>query len=160
MRWNRIPLIALLLSLLSVVVAYAGIQNGVVTTHFDYSSSAGENVNHFVDYNPTSTSFVYNSAGETSITAGKVDMKSYKADRHIQVAVKVLGSTSVTVRIEGKSTAATTWGLIFEKAYTAAEDEIINILEKTDDVRVGLKIAGNGTDTVSVIGQYHSKNHD
>jgi hypothetical protein len=160
MRWKWLPLVALIIALGGVVASFASIQNGVVTTHFDYSSSEGENVNHFIDYNPTSTSFVYNTAGGTSTTSGSVDMKNYKADRHVQIAVKTLGSTSVTARVEGKSVAATTWGLIYEKVYTAVADEIVNIAEKTDDIRVGLKIAGNGTDTVSVIGQYHSKNHD
>lgn len=155
--FKRIFLAVLALFLLVTSSVFAATQNGVVVNHFDYSGSAGQDAEHFIDYNPQSTSFVYNMAGGTAITDGSIDLRQFKVARHAQVAVKTLGATSVTVNITGKSWAASTWGLVFEKVYTAAEDEIIVIPEKTDQLRVALKIAGAGTNTVSVIGQYHSK---
>jgi hypothetical protein len=154
--------IALILGIFFSMSAFATDENGVETHLFATSNAGGKYAAHYVDYNPTSTTFVGNQAGGTSTVSGKIDLRDVKGSWDLHVALKTLGSTNMTMLVEGMSQDPqdTTWGKMYTKIYTVAEDEIIPIGEKADYARVTLKISGNGTDTVSVFSTFNYQGDD
>jgi hypothetical protein len=151
-----LQLLSIVLVLGLSVTVFARDENGVETNHFNYSAAVGQYADHYVAYNPTSTTFISNSLGESDLISGSIDVRGYKAKRHIEVLLTTLGSASITMKIEGRSSRSPAWGLIFEKVYTSAGADIFNILEGTDFIKISLKVATNGTDEITIIGQYHS----
>jgi len=134
-------------------------ENGVNVYDYTLPDEYGRRMEIFTDFDPSSTSFIYNEAGGTSTASGSVIVEGLADVKTVQIAVPTLGSASLTVQIEGRNRKAGTWGLIFSKVYTAAEtiDRNVNVLESVDSIRAGLKIATDGTDTVSVFAKFGNK---
>jgi hypothetical protein len=109
----------------------------------------------FDDYNPGTSTYVFNNAGESDISAGKVDIKDISKDKiEVQIKIPTLGSTSLTVGVFGKPKNSTTWALIYAKIYTAitatGEDDYFPVLERPQDFRIGTKVDTPGTDSVTI----------
>ncbi len=134
-------------------------ENGVDVTGFRLADSYGKNVSFYSAFNPTSTSFIYNEAGGQAIADGEINLGNIHTKRNIQILILTLGSASITVQIEGRNRNATTWGLIYSKTFTAPTtiDKIINLQEYTDKLRVGVKVATPGTDSITITGDFITK---
>jgi len=99
-------LFGLLLSMSITTALYARDSNGV--TVYDYTN--GMNIDHYVAYNPTSATYVYNDIGGQTATSGSVDMPTRLNAKTLNISVPTLGSTSIDFRLEGKvGTTMTTW---------------------------------------------------
>jgi TRAP-type uncharacterized transport system substrate-binding protein len=131
-------------------------ENGVTVYDYRTADEVGRRVEFFTDFDPSSTTFIYNEAGEATITSGSVNIEGLIDKGLIQISAPTLGSTSMTIDIEGRNKKSSTWGIIFPKVFTAAttKDLVINVLEDIDAVRVAIKIATDGTDVVSVYGKF------
>lgn len=107
----------------------------------------------FTDYNPGAT-YTCNDAGESDIDAGKVDISEITGKIEVQVELETLGSTSLIVGVFGKGKNTATWGLIYDKTYTAVtttgEDDYFVILERPQDFRICTKVVTPGTDSITI----------
>ena len=141
-------------------VALARTENGITITDEATSKSNILQVTFFEAYNPPGTStFYYNPASEVTSTAGAVTCKGIYTAKTLLLSVPTLGSTSISVRIEGKTKNATTWAEVYTKTFTVAStiDSIINVVEYLDQIRIGVKAnTTKGTDSVNVTGSFIS----
>lgn len=129
-------------------------ENGITVRTEPFADRTELYLKCFTDYNPGTSTYVFNNAGESGIDAGKVDIKDFFDKIEIQVAIPTLGSTSMTMGVFGKSKNSTTWGLIYDKIYTAitptGEDDHTVFLERPQDFRIGTKVDTPGTDSVTI----------
>ncbi len=109
----------------------------------------------FDDYNPGTDTYVFNNAGQSDVDAGKIDIKEMFDKIEVKVKIPTLGSTSMTVGVFGKPKNSTTWGMIYDKIYTAitttGEDDYFPVLERPQDFRIGIKVDTPGTDSVTIV---------
>jgi len=148
----------LLFSVSSIVAART--ENGITLTDEATSKSNIIQATFFDAYNPPGTgTFYYNPASETASTSGAVTCKGIYTSKTLLLSVPTLGSTSISVRIEGKTKNATTWAEVYTKTFTAAStiDSIINVVEYLDQIRIGVKAnTSKGTDSVNITGSFIS----
>lgn len=109
----------------------------------------------FTEFDPNSTSYVYDEDNGTDATDGQYYVRNY-AEKTIQVRIPTLGSTSIDFRIEGRVQGSSNWAEVYYKNFSSATtvDELIMVTEHLDYLRVGLKVNTDGTDSVSVIGNF------
>lgn len=113
----------------------------------------------FSSHDPSNISlYIYNESDATNCEAGKYYCFNYTL-KTIQVSIPTLGSTSITMRIEGRTDSSddlTTWGDIYSKTYTSATtiDDFITVTEHTEYIRVGLLVVGDSTDDVTIKGNF------
>lgn len=109
----------------------------------------------YSSFDPNATSYIYDPNNAVAATSGQYYCYNYTF-KTIQISVPTLGSSSLDVRIEGKVDNASTWSDIYSKQYTAATtiDESVMVTEHMEYIRVGLKITGNSTDSVSITGNF------
>ncbi len=126
--------------------------NGVDVTDSSSGLVSQKHIEHFTAFNPTSTSYIYNEAGETATISGSVDFQGVLGGVTSQVSIPTLGSTSIDVRWEGEVKNSTTWFNIFTKNFTAATtiDYVLPSSEYITNYRVGVKVNTNGTDVISI----------
>jgi hypothetical protein len=140
--------------------AFARTENGITLTDEATSKSNIIQATFFEAYNPPGTgTFYYNPASEVTSTAGAVTCKGIYTARTLLLSVPTLGSTSISVRIEGKTKNATTWAEVYTKTFTAAStiDSVVNVVEYLDQIRIGVKAnTSKGTDSVNVTGSFIS----
>ena len=108
----------------------------------------------FNAYNVVSTAaYVFDSAGGTAATVGWVPC-SGMTNKNILFYLPTLGSTTVHLLIQGRI--AGIISQIYQKDYAAVTTygEEIPITGEYDEIRVGLKVTTNGTDSVSVAYQF------
>ena len=135
-----------LVVLLMGKVCYAGAINSMSYSFYDA-------------FDPNATVYVYNSDNGVAVESGKLHVYNYLL-KTVQVSIPTLGSTSVSVRVEGRSASPesgqTTWSDIYTKTYTAATtiDDVIMITEHVEYIRVGVKVVGSGTDAVTIKGNF------
>lgn len=150
----RLLLILILLVLL-IVSTHLSVEardsNGVTITDFRNAMSYGMHIDHFTNFNPTSSSYIYNEAGESAATSGEVTITGNTGPKTLIISVPTLGSTSLDFRLEGKvGILMSTWSNIFTKNVDTATtiDIIIPISEYITAYRLGVKVNTNGTDTI------------
>ena len=109
----------------------------------------------YSEFDPNSTSYVYDPNNATGATDGQYYVRNY-AEKTIQVRIPTLGSTSIDFRIEGRVQGSSNWADVYSKNYSSATtvDELIMITEHLDYIRIGLKVNTDGTDSVSVVGNF------
>jgi len=148
-------LIGLLLSAGITSSVYARDSNGVTVTDISTGLIYGMNIDHFTAYNPTSTSYIYNEAGESAATSGLVSIVTDVGPKTLHISVPTLGSVSIDFRLEGRvGTEMTTWSDLYtvnvDAATTAAVGDIsIPISEYVTAYRLGVKVNTNGTDVIN-----------
>lgn len=160
MRISRFIFIGLFLLIFSIgslcmAAKVEEIENGVTTR----SNKIVKSAKWFMDYDPSSTSFVYNNLGETEDDSGAVNITPARGDRNIVVAVPTLGSASITIRAEGR-TYYSNWFKIYEQTFTAATTigDPWPVGELAKDIRVGVKVETDGTDSIEVTGDFVIQN--
>ncbi len=139
--------------------AYSRDSNGVTVTDFATTNVYGMDIDHFSAFNPTSTSYIYNEAGETAITSGEVDVKEYVGAKAISISVPTLGSTSIDFQMLGKFKNMPVWSEIFVQNVSVATITaiIIPISEDMTSYRVGVKVNTNGTDVIDCSSHFATK---
>ena len=141
-------------------LAFARTENGITLSDEATSRSNIIQATFFDAYNPPGTgTFYYNPASEVTSTAGAVTCKGIYTSKTVLLSVPTLGSTSISIRIEGKTKNATTWAEVYTKTFTAAStiDSVINVVEYLDQIRIGVKAnTSKGTDSVNVTGSFIS----
>ena len=139
-------------------VAFAEDVNGVEVTYIINSAdTAGFHVTFFSSYDPPGTdTYYYNNADGVAATSGAVDASHIFHSRDIHISIPTLGSTSVTIRAEGKLENSTVWSDLYTKTYTAATTEADPwpILEYIDQFRMGAKEADTGTNIINIAGSF------
>ncbi len=104
----------------------------------------------------TGTSYDYNESQEAGDSAGLVEARKYNLKKTIQIDLATLGSTSVEVRVEGRAGSSAEWGEVatvsFDAATGANNSHLINVVEFLEEIRVGVKATGAGTDVITVSG--------
>jgi hypothetical protein len=131
--------------------------NGVDVTNVNLVHSFGMRGEWFTSFDPSLTTYVYNESGESAVTSGLMDALNIVDKRTIYVSVPVLGSTSITVRAEGKHKGSTEWAEINSQTFSTATSIAViwPVLEFSGDIRVGVKRDGtDGTDSVNVSGEF------
>lgn len=125
--------------------------------------SQAKNQTLFSEYNIASATYVYNEDGDAGANDGWVNARLHTG-KGIVVEIATFNATSITVGIEGREydTTDQQWRsyVIYEKAYTATNsgDKIV-VVENCDEIRVGLKIAGDtGTQSVTVSYDRYGRN--
>lgn len=133
----------IIFSLFIISVCFAG-SNKITTTNTFYSA-----------FDPNDTHYVYDPNKATGATSGQYLVENYD-EKVVQVRIPTLGSTSIDFRIEGQVDGASTWANVYSKNYSAATtvDELIMITEQLKYIRIGLKVNTDGTDSVTVIGNF------
>lgn len=134
-------------------------ENGVTVTNFRNASVYGKNVEFYSDFDTNSLTFIYNEAGESSITSGEIDLSAIHDNGIIQISVPTFGSGSIQIRIEGRVENMTTWGVIYSKIYTGASsiDKVVKISESIASIRVGILVVTPGVDIINIRGTFKSK---
>jgi len=113
----------------------------------------------FTNFDPSQTSdYIYNESDASGDEDGRYYCYNYTL-KSIQVSIPTLGSTSIGIRIEGRtdtSGSSTSWGNIYSKTYTSATliDDIIMITEHLEYLRVGIIVVGDSTDDVTIKGNF------
>lgn len=143
--------------------AFARTENGITITDVNTAKANIMQCIFFDEYTPPGTNtFYYNSVNGTSSTSGAVSVPGIFTAKTVLVSVPTLGSTSITVRVEGKTRNSNEWGEIYTfGTFTAATtiESVVNVVEYVNQLRVGIKANGTkGTDTVSVTGDFISAN--
>lgn len=132
--------------------------SGVLLTEFsNLGKDWGFRVKWFEDFDCESTSFIYNEAAGTSTTAGEVDTSFIYDKGNILVGIDTHGTGTTTIRIEGKTSAASAWALIVQKTYTAvtAIRDSFPITSYWNRVRIGLKVSATGSvDNIDIDGEF------
>jgi hypothetical protein len=148
---------------IALMLAFVFIESrasGQTVTEINRTDAQGKSIEFFTGYNPTNaTDYVYDEAGGTDTDSGWVEIKNVFDKGTLQVSIPTLGSTSITVRIEGMTTKGAGPFEIDTKTYTVATSiaEVWNVLEYADKIRVGLLVDTNGTDTVDIAGDFITK---
>ena len=138
--------------ILAIIIIYSG-------TVFAAGAIYSDAEDFFTNYDPSQTSdYIYNESDASGDEDGKYYCYNYTL-KSIQVSIPTLGSTSIGVRIEGRTDSSddlTTWGNIYSKTYTAATtiDDIIMVTEHLEYLRVGLIVVGDSTDDVTIKGNF------
>lgn len=120
---------------------------------FDVGGAMGDQT--FYIYNETASSY-----GTDTVTGGEVPALRATEALAVGIRIATLGSTSIDVRIEGRFGTSSQFTEIYTINYTAVNtiDEVINIVERVEAIRVGLKANTAGTDKVDVyallVGRY------
>lgn len=139
---------------------FARTENGITITDHATAHSNILSCTFFEGYNPPGAStYYYNSANGTSSLAGAVTCQGIYTAKTLLLSVPTLGSTSITIRIEGKTRNSTTWGDVYTQTFSSATviDTIINFIEYGYQTRIGVMSNGTkGTDSVYVTGDFVS----
>ena len=127
------------------------ISNGVEVVDFYTNKIYGMNINHFVSFDPTSETYIYNEAGESDIISGEIDIKDFVGSKSLSIYVPTLGSSSIDFQIEGKVAKESIWSAIYVQTVSVAMTNaiIISINEYIQVYRVGVKVNTNGTDIIN-----------
>jgi hypothetical protein len=107
----------------------------------------------FDNYDPGTSTMVYNGAGGTTDTSGKVSVRAYNVSKVFHIQVPKLASTNLHVDIYGQVGTDTGWGLLTQYSTSTASTvgHIINVVDNVDSIRVGLQNTGtDGTDGTTV----------
>jgi len=137
------------------ILAFTIIYSGSVFA----SSILSDAEDFFTNYDPSQTSdYVYNESDASGDEDGKYYCYNYTL-KSIQISIPTLGSTSIGVRIEGRTDSSDdlpSWGNIYSKTYTSATtiDDIVMITEYLEYLRVGLIVVGDSTDDVTIKGNF------
>lgn len=86
----------------------------------------------------------------TTATAGWIDVGGFE-EVVVQLDITTLGSTSITMTVQGKIAGGTGGALFTTSALTATGTTFYIITEPVDSIRVGLKVDTDGTDLVRVL---------
>lgn len=157
---KKISLFVCGLILYATSSAVARTENGITITDEATSRSNIMQCEFFSGYNaPGTGTFYYNSANEVAASSGAVTTKGIYTAKTLLLSIPTLGSTSITIRIEGKTKNSTTWANIYSKTYSVATtiDDIVNVVEYIDQIRIGVKAnTTKGTDSVNCTGSFVS----
>jgi len=142
----------LLIFVIAILIIYPSIA-------FSAGAILNDQHNFYNGHDPSNTSlYVYDSSDATSDTAGRYYCLNYTL-KTIQVSVPTLGSTSISMRIEGQTDSSgdvAGWANIYTKSYTGATtiDDIVMITEHLKYIRVGLKVTSDGSDDLTITGNF------
>ena len=132
--------------------------SGVLLTEFsNLGKDWGFRVKWFEDFDCESTDFIYNPDAGTSTTSGEVDTSFVYDKGNILVGIDTHGTGTTTIRIEGKTSAASAWALIVQKTYTAITTirDSFPITSYWNKVRTGLKVSATGSvDNIDIDGEF------
>jgi len=107
------------------------------------------NYNLFTNYDPSSTSYVYNSAGSTDPKDGDVNTDQAK-EANVFLNVSAIASASIDFSIEC-STADLEFYQIYTKSFTATGKTMVRVVEHCYSIAVGVKVQTNAVgDNISV----------
>lgn len=122
------------------------------------SGATGYSYTWFDDYFPNNNGvYVYNNQAGQAVGDGSIDIAGIVNSKTLHVNIPVLDSTSITIRIEGKTLEASAWGNIYTEVFmTATTIPLIwPICEYLGHIRVGILKTGTGTlDRVSITGDF------
>jgi len=145
-------ILALTLVLSGIPTLHARDLNGVTVTDFRLGSKYGMHIDHFSNFNPTSSTYIYNEAGESAVTSGEIGVIGNDGAKTLIISVPTLGSTSIDFRLECKvGISMTTWAeiLVVNVAAATTIDIPIPISEYMTAYRLGVKVNTNGTDVIN-----------
>ena len=135
---------------------------GLIALSAFFLSAAKPYFSHefFSYYNVSNCSnYVYDENGNTGITYGQVNVRDHRW-KTIQIGVPILGSSSVTVQVEGRTSAGVSWAQVMVKTFAAGTgiDHLYDVtMPQLDWIRVGIKCNGtDGVDAVDVYGAFGS----
>ena len=131
---------------------------------FFYSLCYAEERHTFYEYyNPSSTSWVYDSTGDTA-TGDTASVFTYDK-KTIFINAVTIGSTSIMYQIEGRAVGEIDkWSILDSGEFGAASANtarnfVIDVTELVDFIRVGLRIqAGDNSDSINVRGIFRKAN--
>ncbi len=148
-----LPLLLLFCSTPTLLATDNG--NGVDQTYINNVHSFGLQGVWYTNFDPSSTSYVYNQAGGTAATSGLLNIVHIITKKSIFISIDTLNSTSITVIAEGKRNGSDKWVEIVSVTYTAAETDLWPLLEYTGDVRIGVKVVGDVSgDSLTISGEF------
>lgn len=142
---KRLLILSILISFLLFLTISAFAGSGKITATNTF----------YAAFDPNATSYVYDPNNGDAITDGRYYVRNYE-EKTVQVRIPTLGSTSIDFRIEGQVRGSSTWADVYSKNYSSATtvDELVMITEQLDYIRIGLKVNTDGTDSVTVVGNF------
>ncbi len=123
--------------------------NGVDVVNSDIEELHLASATWYTNFDPSSTTYIYNESGEATVTSGAFDDAFFILDGGtLTVFLSTLNSTSITFRVEGQNKFGNNWSEVFSKTYTSAMTigETFPITTYFDNIRVGLIVVGDAAD--------------
>lgn len=125
------------------------------------SYTQGMEVEFFSNYAlGTSGTYIYNEAGGTATTSGRVNIRDYRDVRGIGVNITNTDSGVVTLRVLGCIGTTSINYLIEQRAFTGTSTGTITVSSIYSDVQIGLIKDGTTTGEVTVAGIFEEDSND
>jgi hypothetical protein len=136
---------------LIISTAYSVDDTSIGYSPFSSSLISGGEISHYSSFNPTSATYTFNEAEESAATSGQITIKGAR-HKQVFISVPTLGSSSITFGFFSRPQNMSTWSLIYEEVVTSSttDDITFPISDFSPIYRVGTKVVGNSTDSVTV----------